>query len=118
MSNHVGHRESAREWWDQAACARVGSPDWWDNPSSGVTLDHARAVAVCVTCPVKDRCLADAVAAGGEHNIRAGLFPAHQFELIRSGSTRPRLMILVQRLMDAGKDWEAAAHTAYGRLRV
>lgn len=43
-------------WWQLAAC--VGhDPEWWSDDSGR----RAQAVEICISCPVRGRCLADAV---------------------------------------------------------
>lgn len=58
-------------WPDDAACA--GMPvDWWFSP---VPSFESRARWFCSWCPVRMRCLSEAVAGGDKHGIRAGTTP-------------------------------------------
>lgn len=55
-------------WWHQAHC-RTHDPEWWaDNLSM-----RPAAVAICIACPVRAACRADALRQHGQGVIRAGL---------------------------------------------
>lgn len=55
-------------WWERAACAGR-DPTWW----SEQRLMWPAAVTVCLSCPVRESCLADAVAQRDNGVIRGGM---------------------------------------------
>jgi Transcription factor WhiB len=55
-------------WWNEAAC-RGRDPQWW----SGDRLMATAAVAICLTCPVREPCLEEALATGDYGVIRGGI---------------------------------------------
>lgn len=70
-------------WWDLAACQAVDPDVMFPDP--GNTSRIAYAVGVCVRCPVRDACLAAAVAeetdksANHRFGIRGGLTPEERY---------------------------------------
>lgn len=55
-------------WHRHAAC--VDHPaEWWGTDSATLTR---KAVTVCLHCPVRRECLADAVEAGETYGVRGG----------------------------------------------
>ena len=56
-------------WQDSALCAQV-YPDAFFPERGGTVRDAKR---ICERCEVKASCLADALATGDQHSIRAGL---------------------------------------------
>jgi hypothetical protein len=108
--------EPGVDWWELASCRSSGSPEWWDEPEGQAEMRHIRAVAICVLCPVRENCLQDALSRGGEENIRAGLYPKHQREILRSGTTYFRILRLLEKLMRQGHDAESAAFTTYTKI--
>jgi len=71
------------EWWQRAGCAGR-DPSWWTERGE----HHVEAVRECLSCPVRDECLAEAVAADDVGVIRAGF-------LFMEKRNRRRLMSLV-----------------------
>lgn len=57
-------------WWDRAACAGR-DPNWWQADHDRTML--AAAVALCLKCPVRDPCLAEAVANKDSGVVRGGM---------------------------------------------
>jgi Transcription factor WhiB len=56
-------------WWDRAAC--VGrDPTWWSSEERPM---WQAAVRLCLSCPVRDSCLADAVQQRDNGVIRGGM---------------------------------------------
>ena len=56
-------------WWQQAACAGE-DPGWW---SSEARLRWPAAVRLCLSCPVRDSCLDEAVQQRDHGVIRGGM---------------------------------------------
>lgn len=55
-------------WWSQAACQGY-DPEWWADDT-----DHRpEAVAICIRCPVRQACLADAERRGDVGVVRGGV---------------------------------------------
>lgn len=64
----AAHETVEGTWWHQAAC--VGrDPSWWSDRS-----DTTQAVRVCLECPVRQQCLADAIAHRDDGVIRGGMW--------------------------------------------
>lgn len=60
-----------RSWRDQAACRDLVTVDF--DPFFADTADGTReAIAICVTCPVRDDCLTFAVRTGQQYGIWGG----------------------------------------------
>jgi len=116
---YVGHRESNREWWDFADCGGL-KPTWWDTDigkqDHNLTIENLYAITICIGCPVQNECLADALRNGGEHNIRAGLTPWNQTELINTGSTYSRPLRVLNKLLTLTDDVNTVVTQAYGVL--
>jgi WhiB family redox-sensing transcriptional regulator len=74
----------AGDWQDHAACQGRDVEDFYV-PSNRAT-DHARAKAICRTCPVADQCLEHALASGEEHGVWGGLTP-HERDIVRRSRT-------------------------------
>ncbi|MEU4645406.1 WhiB family transcriptional regulator [Micromonospora sp. NPDC023814] len=70
-------------WWERAACAGQ-DPSWWTERGE----HRVEAVRACLSCPVRDECLAEAVAADDVGVIRAGY-------LLMVKRSRRRLVALV-----------------------
>lgn len=67
-----------RAWRDTAPCTTASEPDLWfpdDETDAGAT---ATAKAVCAECPVRSRCLDEAMLAGDEYGIWGGLTTAER----------------------------------------
>lgn len=65
----LGHDVVAvSEWWEQAACAGR-DPTWWSEQRPM----WPAAVALCLSCPVRQSCLAEAVAYRDNGVIRGGM---------------------------------------------
>jgi WhiB family redox-sensing transcriptional regulator len=103
MIRTASARSVAPDWLKQAACRADGiDPDemFPDNNPAGIT--HARQI--CAPCPVREQCLADAMATEGtrtarnRYGIRAGL----------TGSQR-RALYDAQRKRQTGQQTKAAA---------
>jgi hypothetical protein len=62
---------TAASWWENAACAEF-DPEWWADDRSMRPI----AVGVCLSCPVKKRCLDDALKLGDYGVVRGGMFLA------------------------------------------
>jgi Transcription factor WhiB len=58
-----------RDWVSLAACAGE-NPDWWGDDATG----HVEAVRICLGCPVRQPCLAEAVNQHEIGVIRGGLW--------------------------------------------
>lgn len=57
-------------WWELAACAGK-NPDWWQGDQNRSMLGVA--VATCMGCPVRDPCLAEAMAVRDSGVVRGGM---------------------------------------------
>jgi hypothetical protein len=55
-------------WWDRAACVGL-NPEWW----SGDRTTGSLAVEICLTCPVREPCLDEALAVGDCGVIRGAM---------------------------------------------
>jgi len=82
-------------WWARAAC-RGFDPEWWSDDA----CLRQQAVEICIGCPVRAPCRADALRTGGEGTVRAGLLWKRRREgcvvasLICAGcAERPVLMV-------------------------
>jgi WhiB family redox-sensing transcriptional regulator len=56
------------EWWARAACYGH-DPEWWSDDLDG----RIRALRICAGCPVRDKCLQDAIDNGDFDVIRGGV---------------------------------------------
>lgn len=54
-----------------AACVKFPS-EWWDIETGTLTKENVRALRICGTCPVKDKCLARAKEQDTSYSIRGG----------------------------------------------
>jgi hypothetical protein len=70
-------------WWERAGCAGQ-DPTWWTERGE----HRVEAVSACLSCPVRDECFAEAVAAEDVGVIRAGY-------LFLAKRSRRRLVSLV-----------------------
>jgi len=117
---YVAQRESDREWWDKASCAR-GYSEWWDvdthQHEATLSLNNVKAVVMCVQCPVRNECLADALKHGGEHTIRAGYTPKQQNELIKNGHAWSRVIRIVEKMLTLSPDDQIVAEKSHEVLR-
>jgi hypothetical protein len=117
---YVAQRDSDREWWDKASCAR-GYSEWWDTDmhqhEATLTLNNVKAVVMCVQCPVRNECLADALKHGGEHTIRAGYTPKQQNELIKNGHAWSRVIRIVEKMLTLSPDDQIVAEKSHEVLR-
>lgn len=75
-------------WHDGAACAVADGIDWFPRTCAPTRMSQAErqnladARRLCGSCPVRDACLADALAAGAEQpGIRAGLTERQRLDL-------------------------------------
>lgn len=59
-------------WWNHAAC--LGKPIAWFAPSNRRNKDAKRAARICLGCPVRQACGADAERHGDAYVIRAGKY--------------------------------------------
>lgn len=116
MSVYVAHRESAREWWDYAACSRM-NPSWWDSeafvPDKNVSLENLAAIRTCLDCSVRWKCLGEAVEIGGEHTIRGGYFPSEQKQLANNLPVRSRPIVVLEKLMKVTSDVDLIVKQAH-----
>lgn len=69
-------------WMHLAACGGTADPEQWF-PLPG-TIAEIDARAICAGCPVRDRCLDEALEAGLDFGIWGGMNPAER----RAESTR------------------------------
>lgn len=65
----MGHYQDSERWWRRAACAGR-DPAWWSAEDRPRWPD---AVRLCLACPVRERCLEDAVRQGDNGVIRGGM---------------------------------------------
>lgn len=75
--------------WAAAVCLKVNDPELWFSEASGPGMSEGAALAVqyCWTCPIREACLADALAteSGGAQTrfgIRGGLMPSERAQLV------------------------------------
>lgn len=61
--------QESNRWWQRAACAG-GDPAWW---SAEERRMWPAAVRLCLACPVRDSCLAEAVGQRDNGVIRGGM---------------------------------------------
>jgi Transcription factor WhiB len=82
----IGHRRSPAnlKWWKNAACASH-DPEWW----SGDLSMRQAAVKICLTCPVRRSCTADAKRLGDTGVVRGAML------FTKSRQNRPRVVDLV-----------------------
>lgn len=117
---YVAQRDSDREWWDKASCAR-GYSEWWDvdmhQHEATLSLNNVKGVVMCVQCPVRNECLADALKHGGEHTIRAGYTPKQQNELIKNGHAWSRAIRIVEKMLTLTPDDRIVAEKSHEALR-
>lgn len=95
----VGIPESEGAWWESAACLDV-DPDVFIT-SEGISRStqrelEAQAKEVCLTCPVREQCLADALARGEKYGIWGGLNPKERRRLEYGGAPGGRVVGLGQ----------------------
>jgi len=96
----MGYNDERGEWWDHATCARRGyDATWWDvdkkTDDTNVSKNQIKAIALCVECPVRGECIADAIKNGGETTIRGGYLPLEQQELVKTGVANSRILKLI-----------------------
>lgn len=71
---------SLAPWREDAACFNAPDPElWWAHRDQPVK--EARAVAICVVCPVVAQCLAAALVDREDDGIRGGLNPVQRGRL-------------------------------------
>lgn len=94
-SAHGFTAEPARGWLKQAAC--LGRDDEMFPDNNPADLKHARQI--CAPCPVREECLADAMATEGDrtarnrYGIRAGLTGSQRrtlYDALRKKQTEQR----------------------------
>ena len=68
-------------WRRRAACARRGVDPELFFPEKGGRVEPAKRI--CARCPVRDDCLADAIATRDEFGIRGGTTPGERRRLWR-----------------------------------
>ena len=56
------------DWWKDAACTRH-DPEWWSDDR----VMRQAAVRICLTCPVRRACIADATRAGDTGVVRGAM---------------------------------------------
>jgi WhiB family redox-sensing transcriptional regulator len=66
-----------RQWREQAICAQTDPAVFF--PEAGQHPDAARKV--CIRCPVRAACLADAMASREAYGVRGGLTPKERRQL-------------------------------------
>jgi hypothetical protein len=85
--NQLALRDAGPQgWWMHAACAGH-DPEWWSDDLMG----RSRAVAICATCPVRVRCLEEAIEHADIGVVRGGVL------LTRSRHGPTRIPLLCQR---------------------
>lgn len=103
-------------WTAQALCAKVGSPeDWSPHPSDTDTT--AAAVEVCERCPVRERCLEDAMALPrlAEGTIRGGLTEDDRRKLHRRRRRQAGPDVEMVPALEAARMLQALSADGYGR---
>lgn len=74
-------------WTPAARCAGRGTDDFFpEGPADHVARSEATAKALCRQCPVREECLATALALDERHGVWGGLTPAE-----RAALRRPRV---------------------------
>jgi WhiB family redox-sensing transcriptional regulator len=77
-------RRGDLDWQTRAACRRPGAQAEWWFPEPRDTVTARNAKRICAECPVREQCLADALATGDwDYGIRAGLGPDERRRLRR-----------------------------------
>jgi WhiB family redox-sensing transcriptional regulator len=78
------------DWRQRAACARPGIDPEWFFPEPG--HQGKRAKRICARCPVRDACLAAALAIpeAEDHGVRGGLTARERLRLRRQLAGRAR----------------------------
>jgi WhiB family redox-sensing transcriptional regulator len=92
-----------RRWTERALCRDHGEPEWWyperssvNRAAGGLTLPEKRAKAICVTCPVREACLREALEMRDPWGIWGGTLPwerervAHRHDCEPGTRARPR----------------------------
>jgi WhiB family redox-sensing transcriptional regulator len=71
------------EHWRASAACRGKPCEWWfdHGMGRGVTYVQQRAIAICMTCPVRAECLHYAISNGETGGIWGGLIPEHRIHL-------------------------------------
>jgi len=59
---------ASSDWWTRAACAGH-DPEWWSDDR----MMRPLAVEICLACPVRAACLADALRTGDKGVVRGGM---------------------------------------------
>jgi hypothetical protein len=76
-----------KSWHDHASCAGMNPNLWF--PEKGNTRDAEMAKEICLACPVRDDCLADAMIRGEEFGIWGGVSQRGREQLRRDGRVKP-----------------------------
>ncbi len=77
---------AASAWWRLAACADR-DPEWWADDRDMRSV----AVGICLSCPVREQCLADAIRTGAAGVVRGAML----FLNARGGTTAVSLVCVV-----------------------
>lgn len=73
-----------RDWWGHAACRKEGSDMFYpDGKSEQYRPQIEKAKAMCDACPVRQQCLAWALATGESHGIYGGMTDDERRALLR-----------------------------------
>ena len=78
------------DWMDDGACQNTGYPDLWypdngQNPNAAKTICNGDKNHGRPPCPVRDQCLAHALATAEPHGVWGGLSRKERAELLRRG---------------------------------
>lgn len=69
-----------QEWHKKALCAEIEG-DLWFPEAGGMSKEHALAIEICSRCPVKEDCLAEALANNIQYGVWGGLSPVERNSL-------------------------------------
>lgn len=88
MKDFVHLRDARAEWMRDGACRNVKDIDFF--PETMTSPDAARAVALCNSCPVQEKCARYAMVNDIEYGIWGGLSPRARREIATSRTRQAR----------------------------
>jgi WhiB family redox-sensing transcriptional regulator len=75
---------AAAEWIENASCRTHPEPDLWYPDNPGRSTEHFRAIKICRSCPVRDKCLEHALSNDERAGIWGGYGERRRRELRRT----------------------------------